>query len=128
MKTLEFRLFDKESNIYVQDYFEFYIGCDGDIYKLEETGGFYLTEELNHVSHLVILEQFTGAKDKNGVNIFEGDFLLNDRDGIYIIEWDGVELCWQGTNPKTGDIEYLYALAEWSKVIGNINQNEELLQ
>jgi uncharacterized phage protein (TIGR01671 family) len=92
------------------------------------------------VDHLR-LQQYTGLKDNNGVDIFEGDVLAK-QDGIhqwkYVVEWGlwgNDDLC-IGIGPET---ENDGKAAGWNiliqddgsviyEVIGNIYENPELLK
>lgn len=73
------------------------------------------------------LMQFTGLKDKNGREIYEGDILDFDER-----EWGGrfkPEVIWMEN--IIGDWNYCGSLGdvtEWRKVIGNIYENPELLK
>lgn len=116
MREIKFRAWDKENNV-MFDVFGFDInhvvawqreGIDAKILNP--------TPERDNC----ILMQYTGLKDKNGVEIYEGDIISNtDFTGdIYYSDrgtWDCASFILGGCNEK-------------SEVIGNIYENKELLQ
>ena len=73
-----------------------------------------------------ITQQFTGLKDKNGIEIYEGD-ILRDKFGIYKVDWTN----WVGEIIFVNDIQDAFNLSEFgvenSEIIGNIFENPELL-
>lgn len=109
MREIKFRAWDKEQN---------------KMFIIEDLrwfgGGGEIEQQFPHFD----LMQFTGLKDKNGVEIFEGDIVkiqsqLSERETIDIIEYkiDGFKTKKGGQIPKVTRI----------KVIGDIYQNPELL-
>ena len=98
---------------------------EGDIQSIE-----YIDEDhvdRRHDKDDVILMQYTGLKDKNGKEIYEGDIIkrtLDDECGIVGFE--------RGTfviSDKVGDLYgFLRSWYTTVEVIGNIHENPELLE
>lgn len=89
------------------------------LYLSEET--FYLTREE------IVLMQSTGLKDKNGVEVFDGDIMFYEQDCYQytLVKYDKDKLAFV----LYDGCERLYhELWEPGEVIGNIYENPELLE
>ena len=76
----------------------------------------------------IIIEQYTGLKDKNGKEIYEGDIVVNtyyDDGEMYKVLWvdDSVAFGMESLD----DMELYKLPLESLEVVGNIHENPELL-
>lgn len=115
MRDLRFRIWKPEAkrmdSVYLEDYYggaglyDQKIGCN----------------EANRV-----WLKYTGLKDRNGKEIYEGDIIEFDRgewggdDNIHVVSWDSQEGAWNWGGGSSSDFEF-------RTVIGNIYENANLL-
>lgn len=123
MREIKFRAWDDKRKKYLEyeeydkdEYYDNIFSC--------------LCQSLADCNKSYILEQYTGRKDKNGIEIYEGDRVVSDRiipEGAVII-WDDYYACFSiGSDWPIYD--YLIDDDEYPlEVIGNIHENPELLE
>jgi uncharacterized phage protein (TIGR01671 family) len=108
MREIKFRAWNKETK------------------ELNERGPFDLTDENNDSGYFgdcvannsdCILSQYTGLKDKNGKEIYEGDCLEHSWGNKHVVVWDN----------KQAKFMFI-AGCEYATIIGNIYENPELLK
>ena len=82
----------------------------------------------------VIIMQYTGLKDKNGKEIYEGDIVVDnnslngDMCGVtHLVYWDNDKKGWALKNNKRKNPTWYFAEEE-QEVIGNIYENPELIE
>lgn len=137
MREIKFRVWDKEQKemAYVSQILFFPKTLNGDFMQVEPLFGNWLL-----VPSKAVLMQYTGLKDKNGVEIYEGAIIdatktpPGYRKGVefyrHTVEWleaDGFYFVSEepyNCYTHLGDVELLGDIV----VIGDINQNPELLE
>lgn len=83
----------------------------------------------------IILMQFTGSRDKNSAEIYEGDIVTvrtkyGMSKGVVLFKDSEFMVCWDSNIdfPRNGAIKNHYYLNGNNKVLGNIYENPELLE
>ncbi len=115
-REIKFRVFDKKQKA-MFDTYPFAISLDGSFLMGVKMNGKddWLDLELESVEVM----QYTGLRDKNNKEIWEGDILTFDnKDLKHIVTWDADCACFSNGN----------CLPNNPVIIGNIYQNPELLE
>jgi uncharacterized phage protein (TIGR01671 family) len=122
MREIKFRALKKNSNEIV--YFDLKEFLENDI------------EEMPNAMQYVLknLMQYTGLKDKNGKEIYEGDILnFGNKNNVEVIFDNGCfnvfdePLGWDFTPDYDNDYKPIKTNFKYCEVIGNIHENPELL-
>lgn len=128
MREIKFRVWDKELKQFNSP----------NVHHLEKNNGILnivLNSDIQKISgnDRFTIQQYTGLKDKNDVEIYEGD-IIKYRDGSHtaayydkvIVEWrDEVDDSYDYTGWKIQDS---FLQGGISEVVGNIFENPELLK
>ena len=131
MKT-KFRIFDKELKAFTEEPdWRWMISCSGNLYNSEN-------DEWHKTNDRFEIVLFTGLKDKNEKEIYEGDILSDkwrckvykdENTGAFMVKFKDSDI-----NKNRTLYEYLRrrlkagTAEECNRVIGNIYKNPELLK
>ena len=121
MREIKFRGWERELQMMVYD-----TELGGWIFEYDGNPVRAVNQMINEEDYFYDLMQYTGLKDKNGTEIYEGDIIWDAHaeihgkvtfdEGTFCVEW------------KT-HIEHLFEVVSdyYAEVIGNIYENPELL-
>jgi uncharacterized phage protein (TIGR01671 family) len=121
MREIKFRAWDKKKKK-MFDWKYFLDWCDID----HLFGNLGIENKRTNIPDFEVM-QYTGMKDRNGKEIYEGDiYHQGDKNILYVVEWldTGLMGKQKGTNSYAG-------LSYWKdkiEVVGNIWDNPELLE
>jgi len=132
MRVFKFRAWDKKKNRMIYDVIigkDFFATC----WDKDYVYGDITAISQNNWEKRYVIMQFTGLRDKNGREIFEGDIVNINEEVVAVVRWDEFNACffpdirWKKEKGVIYDIRIHRADEEW-EVVGNIFENPDLLK
>lgn len=122
-RELKFRAWDKENEEYRNGY-DVLLRYDGSAISRYALGALDTDMPVN-----AIIEQYTGLKDKNGKEIYEGDIVkIEAYSRFYQVVYRKWDCSFVFENDEYEDIVHIFKdFPDKYEVIGNIHENPELL-
>ena len=105
-----------------------WLSCDGLMLKWEHTGDIQTLTDIRFDNY--VIQQYTGIKDKNAKEIYEGDILKLNELNYEVMYVDGqyIATCPYYNKHHWPKFEHFAREARCSEVVGNIFENPELLE
>ena len=123
MREIEFRAWDKKKKVYTN-----WKCYDNMFYFMDKFTGVWIRDD---DFERFVLIQYTGLKDKNGTEIYEGDICnCREYECFGKVEWNNEEAGFYFCVVMEGggfEEEHLYDYVDELEVIGNIYENPDLL-
>ena len=129
--TPKFRVWNEKTESFI-DYGDLMLDLkNGKVYS----GDVGILEYTIDVTNQVILMQYTGCRDKNGIEIYEGDVIKDKYDKTWLVQWYVGAFVITNKIPDSDGQESTYSYFNnlsnhhfYFEVIGNMWENPELLE
>jgi len=112
MREIKFKCWDKEKN--KMSFWE----------NIYQTNDFW--DDAHYPETLPVM-QYTGLKDNNGKEIFEGDIIKHENGQISVVEWSDGDWGWWMKSIKNWDPKTGFDSSK-DKIIGNIYEDKEIIK